>query len=193
MAPVEMHSHAIESLRYIRDTMERASSFTAVPGWGAVGMGLAASVACVVAARQRTFEAWLGVWLAAAAAAFLIGVLTAFRKAKALDTEIWSAPARKFALAFAPPVALAIFLTMAMLSAGMTALVPGTWLGLYGIAVIGAGAYSVRVIPAMGAGFLMIGIAALFTPPTWGNTLLGVGFGGLHVLFGLVIARRYGG
>jgi hypothetical protein len=193
MPPVEMHSHAIENLRYIRDTMERATSFTAVPGGGAVLMGITASIACLIAGRQSAFEVWLGVWLAAAVAAIGIGFVAALRKARSLGTEIWTAPARKFALAFAPPVVLAVFLTLALLAGGVPELVPGTWLGLYGIAVIGAGAYSVRIIPGMGASFLVVGIVAFFAPTAWGNTLLGLGFGGLHILFGLVIARRYGG
>lgn len=190
---VEIHSHAVESLRYIRETMERASAFTAVPGWGAVAMGVCGVAAAVFAPRQQGFDGWLAVWMAAAAAALLIGLATAARKARRLGAGRLSAPARKFALAFSPPVVLAAFLTWALRAASVPELVPGVWLGLYGIAVAGAGAFSVRIVPAMGACFLGFGLVALLAPATWGDPLLGAGFGGLHIVFGLWIARRYGG
>jgi hypothetical protein len=133
------------------------------------------------------------VWVVEAAIALVIGVLAVVQKARVLGAEIWSAPSRKFALAFAPPVVLAACLTGALRSIDASVLIPGIWLALYGIAVIGAGAYSVRVVPAMGASFLARGIVALFAPGNWGNALLGLGFGGLHLGFGWLIARRYGG
>lgn len=193
MAPVEIHSHAMESLRFIRDTMERASAFTAVPGWGMVGIGASALLAATVASLQRSTEAGLAIWLVEAAVALAIGVAAAIRKARRLETELWSAPAQKFALAFAPPLVLGAILTLALWTARVPALIPGVWLGLYGIGVIGAGAYSARVVPAMGAAFALAGILTLFLPSQLGNACLAVGFGGLHLVFGWIIARRHGG
>jgi hypothetical protein len=193
MAPVEIHSHAVENLKYIRDTMERATAFTAVPGWGAVVMGLSAGAAWWVAGKQASAEAWLAVWLIEAGIALAIGVAAAILKARARGEQIWSAPSRKFALAFAPPLVVGGFLTHALLRADAASLVPGVWLGLYGIAVIGAGAFSVRVVPAMGSGFLLLSVIALFAPAAWSSYCLLAGFCGLHVVFGWLIARRYGG
>jgi hypothetical protein len=193
MAAVEIQSHAIENLRYIRDAMERASSFTAVPGRGGILMGLSAIAASLIASRQPDAAGWLAVWCMEAVAAISIGATASWRKAGATGVSFWSAPARKFLLAFTPPVFLGALLTAALWRHGTIALLPGVWLSLYGVAVIAAGTYSVRIIPAMGAAFLAAGAIALFAPASWGNALLGAGFGGLHVLFGLIIARRYGG
>jgi hypothetical protein len=193
MAPVEIHSHAVENLKYIRDTMERATAFTAVPGWGAVVMGLSAAGAWWVAGKQASAEAWLAVWLIEAGIALAIGVAAAVLKARARHEQFWSAPARKFALAFAPPLVVGGFLTHALLRVEAAPLVPGVWLGLYGIAVIGAGAFSVRVVPAMGSGFLLLSVLALSSPHEWSSYCLLAGFGGLHIVFGWLIARRYGG
>lgn len=193
MAPVEMHSHAIENLRYIRETMERASAFTAVPGRGAMAMGLSAVGATFIGIYQRSVEAWLGVWLIEAAVALSIGIAAAVWKARALEIELWSAAARKFVLAFAPPLLLGALLTFVLWREGRPALIPGCWLSLYGIGIIGAGAFSVRVVPAMGAAFMVVGALALVTPAEWNTLWMAAGFGGLHLVFGWLIARRYGG
>jgi hypothetical protein len=190
MAPVEIHTHAVENLKYIRETMERAAAFTAVPGWGSVAMGITAVVAWFVG---RGSADWITVWLAEAFIALAIGVATAFHKARVQRVDMWSAPARKFALAFAPPLILGAVITHSLAQAGVVALIPGMWLGLYGIAVAGAGAFSVRAVPAMGAAFLILSVVALVSPPEWGQRCLLAGFGGLHIIFGLLIARRYGG
>jgi hypothetical protein len=191
--PLAMHSHAIDNLRYIRETMERAGSFTAVPGWGGVTMGITAVAAAVVAGWQISPNRWLATWLVEGAVAITIGVIAMQQKARAAGLELWSAPARKFAFSFVPPMFAGAVLTFALWRAGLTHLIPGTWLLLYGTGVITGGAFSVRVVPIMGAGFLALGGAALLSPAVLSNFWLGLGFGGLHILFGAMIARKYGG
>ncbi len=191
--PLAMHSHAIDNLRYIRETMERAGSFTAVPGWGGVTMGITAVAAAVVAGWQISPNRWLATWLVEGAVAIAIGVIAMQQKARAAGLEMWSAPARKFAFSFVPPMFAGAVLTFALWRAGLMHLIPGTWLLLYGTGVITGGAFSVRVVPIMGGGFLVLGAAALLSPPALSNLWLGLGFGGLHILFGVMIARKYGG
>ncbi len=188
-----MHEHALDNLRYIRGMMERAGSFTAVPGWGGVAMGVTAVAAAVIASVQRSRDAWLAVWIVEGALAFGIGAWTVRRKAKVAHLSLWSEPARKFVLSFAPPVAAGALLTVALLRAGLIGPIPGVWLLLYGTAVVSGGAFSVPVVPIMGSAFMLEGAAALFAPAAWGDALLALGFGGLHILFGTLIARRYGG
>ena len=191
--PAGLDSHALDEIRFIRQTLERAGSFTAVPGWGGVGMGVTALAAAALAARQPTRDAWLAIWLGEAVLGVAIGGLAMARKARAAGQPLWSGPARKFALALAPPLVAGALLTAALYRAGLVTLLPGAWLLLYGAAVVTGGAFSVRVVPLMGLGFMLLGAAALFAPATWGNALLGAGFGGLHIVFGFLIARRYGG
>ena len=192
--PVEaIHQHAVENLRFIRETMEGASSFTAVSGVGGIGMGLTALVAGMLAGRPPSTGRWLFAWLSSALVAFLIGTLAMRRKARRFKMGLLSRPGRKFALGLAPPLIVAALLTAALYRAGRLDLLPGMWLLLYGAAVTTGGAFSVRIVPAMGACFMILGAVALFAPPSWSNMLLAAGFGGLHIAFGVVIARRHGG
>lgn len=188
-----LEDRARENLAFIRDTMERAGAFTGVPGWGGVGMGASALVAAWVAASQPSVERWLLVWLGEGWLAFAIGVVAMVRKASAGDTPLTSRPGRRFVLAYTPPILVGALLTLALYRAGLTSLLPATWLLCYGAAVMTGGALSVRVVPVMGGCFLALGAAALLLPPGAGNALLAAGFGGLHIGFGLWIARRHGG
>ncbi|MFN7934857.1 MAG: hypothetical protein U0R19_16125 [Bryobacteraceae bacterium] len=191
--PVPIQQHAIDNLRYIRETMERASSFTAVPGYGGIAMGLTAVLAGVLAHVQGDSTRWLTVWLVEALVAIGIGAYSMQRKALADGHSVTSAPARKFLLSFVPPLFAGAVLTVALFPAGHTALLPGLWLLLYGTGVLTAGAFSVPVVPVMGANFAGLGAVCLFAPPAWNDYFLIAGFGLLHVIYGFVIARRYGG
>lgn len=188
-----IHEHALDQIRAIRDTMEGATTFTAVPGWGGMAMGAIGFAAAAAAAWQPTRERWLAAWLAGAALSLLTAGVAMYRKSARAGTPLLSRPGRKFALAFVPALAAGALLSLALWNAGQTVLLPGVWLLLYGLAVLGGGAHSVRVVPAMGALFAVFGAVALFAPPAWSNLLLAAGFGGLHLVFGWVIARRYGG
>jgi len=191
--PVGLHTHAMDNLRYIRETMERATSFTAVPGWGGVAVGLTALVAGLLAAWRAAEHHWLAIWVAEGLLALAIGLVAMRRKALRAGLPLFSAPGRKFVLSFAPPLLVGAALTAVLERGGLRNAIPGTWLLMYGTGVITGGAFSVRIVPVMGLCFCLMGAAALLCPPAWGNGFLMAGFGGLHVLFGIMIARRHGG
>ena len=189
-----LHSQAFDHLQYIRRTMEGAASFTAVPGVGGMLMGTSALMAGALAHRHpRNGGAWLAIWLIEAVIALSIGLLFAQRKARRMDLKLFSRPARKFVLAFAPALAAGGVRTAALWVSGDYRLIPGCWLLLYGAGISAAGAFSVRIVPVMGTCFLALGSVALFTPAAWSDLWLTTAFGGLHIVFGFLIARRYGG
>jgi hypothetical protein len=188
-----LHGRAMDNLRFIRETMERASAFTAVSGWGGVFIGVTAVLASVWAARQTTTRSWLFTWLWEALLSLAVGVITMRRKARNADAPLWSGPGRRFALSLAPPLIAGLLLTVVLYRAHATASLPGLWLLLYGTGIVTGGAFSVRIVPVMGLCFMGLGAVALFLLPAFGNTLMAAGFGGLHIIFGLIIARRYGG
>jgi hypothetical protein len=191
--PIPIDARAADHLRYIRETMERAAEFTAVPGWGGVTMGLTALGAAVLAARQATPRGWLAVWLAEAFVAVAIAAPAAATKARRANSSLFSGPGRKFVLSFAPPIVVGGLLTWALFQLGAVSALPGVWLLLYGTAIVTGGAFSVRVVPIMGLCLMAVGAAALFAPVSWGNLFMAVGFGIMQMAFGLWIALRYGG
>jgi hypothetical protein len=190
---VPLEDRAADNLRFIRETMERAGSFTAVPGWGGAAIGFTALAAAAVASHQPTAARWIFVWLAEAALAMVLAVLAVARKARAARLPLFSGPGRKFALGFAPPMIVGALLTAALYRDGDLRLLPGMWLLLYGTAVVSGGSFSVRVVPMMGICFIALGAAAAMSPAAWGNAYMMAGFGGLQILFGLIIAQKYGG
>ena len=191
--PVAIHAHALDNLKYIRSAMERAGSFTAVPGVGGIALGCTALAVAVLARRISNADSWLMAWLGEAVLACLIGVAAAAHKSHKVGMPLLSGPGRKFLLGFAPPLLAGALLTLVLYRAGFTAAVPGIWLLLYGTGVLCGGAASVKVVPVMGICFMTLGAAALFAPPAWGNAFLAAGFGGLHILFGTLIKVKYGG
>jgi hypothetical protein len=191
--PVALDDRARDNLRFIRETMERASSFTAVPGWGGVAMGITALGAAAIASSQSSSLAWLATWMTEATVATAIASWTTFTKARASGASLFSGPGRRFVYSFAPPIFVGALLTLFLVRAGLLSTVAGMWLLLYGTAVVTGGAFSIRIVPLMGLCFMVLGAVALFSPSSWSNVLLAIGFGGFHILFGGVIARKYGG
>lgn len=191
--PESVGSHAAENLRFIRHAMERSSTFTAIPGLGGVVMGVIALAAAVIAAGQPTGDGWLATWLAAAALAAIVGLVMMARKARAAGATLTGSSARRFALGMAAPFVAGAAITYELwLVRTFTAMAP-VWLLLYGVGLLTGGQFSVPVVRGIGLCFMMVGIAAILTPPGWGNAWLAIGFGGLQVGFGMYIARYHGG
>jgi hypothetical protein len=199
-SPQPLRDRALDNLQFIRSTMERAGSFTAVPGWGMVVLGataLAASwlagslpVAPVYGASQNR---WLWVWMFEALLGAGIGVAALLYKALRAGDTIVNGPGRRFGLSVLPPFLVGALLTFVLWQAKQLQLLPAVWLLCYGAGVVTGGAFSMRIVPVMGICFMILGTAALVTPVGWAAWLLAGGFGGLHILFGSIIARRYGG
>lgn len=190
--PLELHAKAEDNLRFIRETMERAGSFTAVSGWGQMAIGATALGAAWLAASAATSDRWLAVWFGEAALAVAIAMATTTWKTRDHRVPIVSGPARKFALSFVPPMVAGAVLTLVLVSRSEYTLLPATWMLLYGAAVVSAGTFSVRVVPFMGACFMACGAVVLLLPQA-ANIVMAVAFGGLHLAFGAAIARRHGG
>lgn len=188
-----LHQHAEDNLRFIRASMESATAFTGVSGLGYVAGGLTACAASWLAAKQASPALWLSVWLLELVLAFCLMLVCTLRKAEASGTSLFaSASGRKLLLAFLPAMAAGALLSLYFYRLQLYPQLPVLWLTLYGAAVITAGALSIRALPLMGLLFMLTGALAAFTrlDP---DLLLGLGFGGIHLVFGLWIWRKHGG
>lgn len=191
--PPALHERAMDNLKYIRETMERATAFTGISGWGQVAIGISALVSSYLAGQQKTFKSWLAVWLGEAVIALLITGWSMDRKARAAKTPLLAGPIRKVAFSLSPPIFAGAIVTAVLYRAGLTNEIPGLWLLLYGTGVVTGGMFSVSAVPIMGLCFMTLGAAAFLAPPGFANWFMAAGFGGLHIVFGVIIARRYGG
>jgi hypothetical protein len=190
---VSINQRAIEDIKYIRRTMERAGSFTAVPGWGGILIGVSALLTALISNRLPSKDLWFASWLGEALLAVGICGWAMAQKAKAAQSTLLYGPGRKFALNLCPAMIAGAILTLVLYQYGLFGIMPGVWLLLYGVAVVTGGAFSVNIVPIMGLCFMALGTIALFSPFEWANWFMAAGFGALHMAFGAVIARRYGG
>jgi hypothetical protein len=190
--PVRIDDHAFENLRFIRETLERAGSFTSIPGWGGLAIGCTAVVTSIVASRLYDMR-WLEAWMADAVVAGIIALVAMQRKASRAGIAITAAAGRRFFVSYFAPIAAAAVISLMLLRAQWYEAMPAVWLLSYGASFISSGSHSIRVVPQMGVCFMLLGAAAAFVPFPTANALLGIGFGGLHIIYGWIIARNYGG
>ena len=191
--PVNIGERAIDNLQFIRETMERSTHFTAVPGYGGIFMGATAIAAAVIANFQPAVRDWLIVWLVEAFLAFAIGLFAMWQKSKITKTSLLSAPAKKFAMSFLPPFLCGVLITFGLWRLGHFEMMIPVWILCYGAAVTCGGAFSAKAVPIMGWCFIALGAVAFILPATFGNWMMALSFGALHIVFGIIIARRFGG
>lgn len=187
----DQQEYAKETLAYIRQTMESASTFTAVSGWGLIAVALVGLAAAWLAWRSGDGTN-LDIWLPAAVVSVAVAGTSTTLKARKLDVPLWSGALRKIVWGMAPPLTTGALLTYALTVEGAQHLLPGTWLALYGAGVSMGGVFSVRALRWLGASLVMLGALGLLAPQS-GLLLLAIGFGGLHLAFGAYIVRRHGG
>lgn len=191
--PLNLGEHAADNLQFIRETMEGAAACTSISGWGMAATGVTALPAAWLAAQQPSAERWVLVWVLEAVLALLVSVSASVYKSQRMGQPLFSKPGRKFMLGLAPPFVAGAVLTAVLFRAGFVHLLPGVWLLLYGTGLVTGGAFSVKIVPVTGFVFMLAGVAAFFAPETWSTGFLTMGFGGLHIVSGVLIARRHGG
>ena len=191
--PEPLSGRAADNLRFIRQAMERSATFTSIPGVGGVVMGAIALAASVIAAGQPPGDRWLLTWLVAALIAAVVGFIAMVRKARLAGAALTGANARRFALGMAAPFIAGAAITYELWAVRTFTVMAPAWLLLYGAGVLSGGIFSVPVVRLIGVCFMTLGIVAIATPPEWANVWLAIGFGGLHVAFGIYIARNHGG
>jgi hypothetical protein len=183
-----LDSHAAATLRYIRASMEGAV-LLAVPGSAGIVLGSIALIAAVLCLAPGLHRYWLGIWLGAALVGAVIGSILIVRESSLRDLRLAGTPLLKFALCLSPSLGAGLVMTAVHWFAGNLHAIPGTWLLLYGCALVAASAATTRIIATLGVFFILFGLLALLLPDDLQILMLGAGFGGLHIVFGFLIRR----
>lgn len=187
---VRIDSHAAATLQYIRASMDAAASLS-VPGSAAIAVGIVGTVAAALCFVPGMAKYWIAIWLMAAVVALGAGgvlVLQQFARVGA-GPILARGPVRKLFLCWSPSLFAGAVMTALHWSNGNLEAIPGTWLMLYGCALVGATAVTNRAIGILGVAFFVCGVLALLLPERAQVLLLGAGFGGLHIIFGFSIRR----
>ena len=169
--------------------MDGAASL-AVSGSAGVIIGLIGVCAALLAGAAPLRQHWLAIWLLAAPLAIGSGAAVMIRKWYLQGRTLFGAPIRRFLLCLIPSLVAGSALTMIDLLDGHVRVIAATWLLLYGAAVLAASAVTIRLLCWLGSLFMLLGIIALTSPANAQNLLLGMGFGGLHLVFGFYLMGR---
>jgi hypothetical protein len=192
MQPIPIESRALGTLAYIRSSIESSGSM-AIPGMAGFVMGIIGTAAAVTASLPRSTHHWLAIWLVAAVVALAVGGAMMAREAAQSGHARYLGPVRKFLLCLCPALLAGAALTFVLWHADTTGVIPGVWLLLYGCAVLSASTVTIprtmRLICIMGALFMVLGLLAFASPPRFHTLILGMGFGGLHTIFGILIGQ----
>jgi hypothetical protein len=191
--PTPIDSGALENLRYIRSTIEAADTFTTVPGYGCIAMGVTALVAVGVESIPQLTPYWLGIWVAAAIVACATALWFMEQKARAQGLSLRRAVARRFFMTLAPAFVAGAILTAALAGSIDRELMTGMWLLLYGTGLAACGLFAIRAVSTAGLAFMALGTATLWLPPGSAHIVLALGFGGIHLALGANIVRHHGG
>lgn len=156
-------------------------------------MGVIGMLAAVMVSLPGFAPHWLWIWLVAAVVALLLGGALVARQITQRGRSRYFGPARKFLLCLCPALFAGAVLTWVLVAVGMSDVVPGMWLLLYGCAVLSAstviGAAVARHVCIMGSAFVVLGMLTFVLPATAHVVMLGLGFGVLHIAFGVLIGR----
>jgi len=191
--PTPIDSGALENLRYIRSTIEAADTFTTVPGYGCIAMGVTALVAVGVESIPQLTQYWLGIWVAAAIVACATALWFMEQKARAQGLSLRRAVARRFFMTLAPAFVAGAILTAALAGSVDREVMTGMWLLLYGTGLAACGLFAIRAVSTAGLAFMALGTATLWLPPGSAHIVLALGFGGIHLALGANIVRHHGG
>jgi hypothetical protein len=191
--PTPIGAGAVENLRYIRDTIAAAGTFTTVPGKGCIGMGITALVASGLESIPELAPSWLAIWVGAAIMACAVALYFMEEKAKAQGLSLRRAVARRFFMTLVPAFVAGGVLTVALADEVGRNSITGIWLLLYGAGLAACGVFAIPAVLVAGLAFMAFGTVALGLPATWAPAILALGFGGVHIVLGVIVLRDHGG
>ncbi|WP_343695515.1 hypothetical protein [Flavobacterium sp.] len=197
-----------EDLAHIRSMMERSSRFISLSGLSGVFAGLSALIGGIYVYQLFKVNGieyftdehvllsgslvseliWIGVVILVCA--FVFGTFFTVRKSKKYNLPIWTSATKNMLFNLAVPLAAGGIFCLALIYHGYYGLVAPSTLLFYGLAVINAEKYTFSDIKYLGFSELLLGCISLFYIG-YGLIFWILGFGILHIVYGLVMFKKY--
>jgi len=201
LAPLE---EARENLRVIRQTMERSTKYSTLSGLSGILIGLSAIVSVIATSRilharyhahqplQSAYPSLGVLWLCELALAVGIEFACNKRRARYVGKRVASPLGAHIIVAALPAFVGALALTAFFALHGLAALVWGIWMLTYGLAICAVGLFSVRPVSYLGSAFVLAGAVTLLLPTQLQLFMMGLTFGGFHIVYGALMGRKHG-
>lgn len=212
---IENNQH-LESIKDIRQLMQKSSRFISLSGLSGVAAGLCALAAAWVVYRKldgslyggydgsREIRGGYGSGLMAdsltgellliAAVTFVAAASLAFLftyiRSRKVGMPIWGFTARRVMIAVAVPMIMGGLVIWRMMEMGYFGLVAPVCLIFYGLGLVNASKYTLSEIRYLGYGQLILGAINLWYLG-YGLYFWAAGFGVLHIIYGIVMWNRY--
>lgn len=197
-----------EDLAHIRSMMERSSRFISLSGLSGVFAGLVALLGAVYVyfvfqregidyfdGKRNVFSEDLVRELAIIGAAILVlavlsGYIFTARKSKEKNLQIWDQTTKRLLFNFAVPLVTGGLFCLGLLYHEIFVFVAPTTLIFYGLALVNASKYTFTDIQYLGLCQIVLGLLSFFFLG-WGLVFWAFGFGVLHIVYGLVMHKKY--
>lgn len=195
-------------LAHIRSMMERSSRFISLSGLSGVFAGLVALLGAVYVyfvfqregidyfdGKRNVFSEDLVRELAIIGAGILVlavlsGYIFTARKSKEKNLQIWDQTTKRLLFNFAVPLITGGLFCLGLLYHEIFVFVAPTTLIFYGLALVNASKYTFTDIQYLGLCQIVLGLLSFFFLG-WGLVFWAFGFGVLHIVYGLVMHKKY--
>lgn len=189
---------SLKTLREIHSIMDRSARFISLSGWSGVWAGCVALVGAYIAhdwliiqQHQYISDAqFVMLALAVLVVALIGGYFFTARKAKKKGHTIWNSASRQLLMNMAIPLTSGGIFSFALLLNGDVQYIAPAFLSFYGLALVFGGRFTLSEIKYLGYLELILGAANLFFPG-YGLYFWIVGFGFLHILYGIFMWNKY--
>jgi hypothetical protein len=209
---MENKSTSAEDIRTIRKMMEESTRFLSLSGLSGIFAGLIAIAGAVTAyliilkngsvqgsvffikLQEKGIAAVKWQLLADAAAVLLLSVISAvwfsYTKMKKGNKRFWSPVSKRLLINLLIPLITGGIFTLVLLIQNQPQLIVPSWLIFYGLSLVNAGKFTYGEVFFLGLFEILIGLVSSFFPG-WDLLFWVVGFGFLHIIYGLAMYRRY--
>lgn len=193
---------SLETLKDIKRMMERSSRFISLSGLSGISAGVCALAGAYMAVgwfsaysrggmdahalKTRLLFLAMGIL----AAALLTSSFFTWRKARKLGLPIWDRTARKVLINMAIPLVAGGFFVLGLYSRSDWELIAPSCLVFYGLALVNTSKYTLNDIRTLGILEILLGCINLYIA-SWNLLCWALGFGVLHIIYGLIMWWKY--